>query len=64
MTYAGHTLPQLASCAAEARAAGRSLVHSAAIAERSLALPLFPQLRAEEQTQVIDAVRAVLGLPE
>ena len=61
LTYAGHQLPQLAAQAAEARAAGRSLANSAAIAARGFALPLFPQLRADEQTQVIEALRAVLG---
>ncbi|MET0388610.1 MAG: DegT/DnrJ/EryC1/StrS family aminotransferase [Polyangiales bacterium] len=60
LSYALHQLPQFAAAAADAVAAGRSFPHATQIAERGLALPLFPGLRDAEQTHVIESVRAVV----
>lgn len=61
LSYAGHLLPQLAAYATAARAAGRALENSAAIATRGFAIPLYPRLPDADQVHVIEAVRAVLA---
>jgi perosamine synthetase len=61
LSYALHTLPQFVSEAHEARELGQSFPHSTALAERGIALPLYPGLSASDQARVIDAVRAVVA---
>lgn len=61
LSYALHTLPQLVSEALEARERGLEFLCSNAIAERGLALPLWPGLSAADQAKVIEALRSVLG---
>lgn len=61
LSYALHTLPQLAAAAQEATAAGRSFPVATALAERGLALPLWPGLGVEAQQKVIETLRAVLS---
>ncbi|HEX7477766.1 MAG TPA: DegT/DnrJ/EryC1/StrS family aminotransferase [Polyangiales bacterium] len=63
LSYALHTLPQLASCANEAARAGRSFPVTTALAERGLALPLWPGLGAAAQQKVIETLRDVLKSP-
>lgn len=60
LSYALHTLPQLAQSARQAADIGRSFPNATALAERGLALPLYPGLGEEAQHKVIDALRAVL----
>jgi perosamine synthetase len=61
LSYALHTLPQFAREAAAAQAAGRSLDNALDIAERGLALPLYPGMSEAQQDQVVRALRAELG---
>jgi perosamine synthetase len=61
LSYALHTLPQFAREAAAAEAAGRSLARSRDIAERGLALPLYPGMSESQIDDVVRAVRAELG---
>jgi perosamine synthetase len=61
LSYALHTLPQFAREAAAAEAAGRSLVEARDIAERGLALPLYPGMREAQIDEVVRALRAELG---
>jgi perosamine synthetase len=61
LSYALHTLPQFSGAARLAQQAGRSFPHATALAERGLALPLFPGLHDAEQRKVIEGVRAVLA---
>jgi perosamine synthetase len=61
LSYALHTLPQFGAAAASARAVGRSFPNATALAERGIALPLWPGLSESEQARVIDGVRAVLA---
>jgi dTDP-4-amino-4,6-dideoxygalactose transaminase len=63
LSYALHTLPQLASCANDAARAGRSFPVTTALAERGLALPLWPGLGATAQQKVIETLRDVLKSP-
>jgi perosamine synthetase len=60
LSYALHTLPQFVSEAHEARELGQTFPHSLALAERGVALPLWPGLSAADQAKVIEAVRAVV----
>lgn len=61
LSYAMHSLPQLAQASQLARQRGRSFPNAQHIAEYGIALPLYPTLQAGEQQLVIDAVAAVLG---
>jgi dTDP-4-amino-4,6-dideoxygalactose transaminase len=61
LSYALHTLPQFGAAARQAQLAGRSFPNALALAERGLALPLFPGLDDQAQREVIEAVRAVLA---
>jgi perosamine synthetase len=61
LSYALHTLPQLVSEALEAREHGQTFRHASAIADRGIALPLWPGLTAADQSKVIEAVRSVLA---
>jgi perosamine synthetase len=61
LSYALHTLPQFAEAAAAAGSSGR-LENSARLAERGLALPLYPGLTEAEQSHVIASLKAVLAL--
>jgi perosamine synthetase len=61
LSYALHTLPQFVSEAHEARELGQSFPQSIALADRGIALPLWPGLSATDQSKVIDAVRAVIA---
>jgi perosamine synthetase len=61
LSYALHTLPQFAAAAQQAAAAGRSFPNATALAERGLALPLWPGLSHADQRKVIDSLRAVLA---
>jgi perosamine synthetase len=61
LSYALHTLPQFAHEAAEAERAGRSLFHARDIAERGLALPLFPSMSDAQISGVVSALRAELA---
>jgi dTDP-4-amino-4,6-dideoxygalactose transaminase len=54
-------LPQLAAASAAARARGETFPNARALAERGLALPLWPGLEDDDQQKVIEAVRAVLN---
>lgn len=59
LSYALHTLPQFS---AAARAAGaRSFPVASMLAERGLALPLWPGLLEEDQVKVIETLRSVLA---
>ncbi len=60
LSYALHTLPQLAASAAQAVAAGREFPVATALADRGIALPLWPGLGAEAQQKVIEALLDVL----
>jgi perosamine synthetase len=60
LSYALHALPQFAAQAREARTHGQRFEHAGALAERGIALPLWPGLRDAEQDRVIEAVQAVL----
>lgn len=62
LSYALHLLPQFENARVEAAAAGRKLEHASVLAERGLALPLYPGLTEAEQRHVIDSLKAVLAL--
>lgn len=62
LSYALHALPQFATAAAEAAAAGRSFETATRLSERGLSLPLYPGLTEAEQSHVIASLRAVLAL--
>jgi len=61
LSYALHTLPQLAAAAA-ASSSDFTLENSALLAERGLSLPLYPGLTDSEQGHVIASLKAVLAL--
>jgi len=61
LSYALHTLPQFAAAGAEAAQAGRSFPHASALAERGLALPLWPGLSDADQRKVIESLQSVLA---
>lgn len=61
LSYALHTLPQFVSEAYEARELGQTFPNSTALAERGVALPLWPGLTDDDQSKVIEAVNAVLA---
>ncbi|HKP60196.1 MAG TPA: DegT/DnrJ/EryC1/StrS aminotransferase family protein [Polyangiales bacterium] len=60
LSYALHSLPQFAAQARDAQARGQRFDQSSALAERGIALPLWPGLSDADQDRVIDALRAVL----
>jgi perosamine synthetase len=62
LSYALHLLPQFESARLEAAAVGRKLDNATVLAERGLALPLYPGLSETEQGHVIASLRAVLAL--
>ncbi|HEX4354501.1 MAG TPA: aminotransferase class I/II-fold pyridoxal phosphate-dependent enzyme [Polyangiales bacterium] len=57
LSYALHTLPQFTGV----NASQRGFPNASAIADRGLALPLWPGLSDDDQRKVIDALRAVLA---
>jgi dTDP-4-amino-4,6-dideoxygalactose transaminase len=61
LSYALQLLPQLAQAAARAAESGRSLREAQDIAERGLALPLYPSMSERDVDQVISAVRTELS---
>ena len=61
LSYALHTLPQFAAAADAAARSGRSFPQALALAERGLALPLWPGLAEADQRKVIESVRSVLS---
>lgn len=61
LSYALHLLPQFEHARIEAAAVGRKLDHATALAERGIALPLYPGLSEAEQSQVITSLKAVLA---
>lgn len=60
LSYALHTLPQFVEAARAAKAAGRTLERARDIAERGLALPLFPSMSEVQVEQVIAALASAL----
>lgn len=62
LSYALHLLPQFERARVEAAALGRKLENATLLAERGLALPLYPELSEAEQRHVIASLKAVLGL--
>ena len=62
LSYALHQLPQFEHARVEAAALGRKLDNATLLAERGLALPLYPGLTEREQGHVITTLKAVLGL--
>jgi perosamine synthetase len=60
LSYALHTLPPLQASAQQALSAGRSFPNATALAERGLALPLYPGLGPAAQHKVVASLRAVL----
>ncbi len=60
LSYALHTLPQLAKSAEEARLVGRTFPVANALAERGLALPVWPGLSHDAQRKVIETLCDVL----
>lgn len=60
LSYALHTLPQLRESAEAAARAGRSFPVSTALAERGLALPLWPGMTEAMQHEVMNQLHAVL----
>ena len=62
LSYALHLLPQFEAARVEAAALGRKLDNATALAERGLALPLYPGLSETEQQHVIASLKAVLAL--
>jgi perosamine synthetase len=60
LSYALHTLPQFAAAAAGATAEGRRLDNAREIAERGLALPLFPGMTREQTDTVIEQLSKAL----
>jgi len=61
LSYALHELPQMAAASAAARARGETFPNASELAQRGLALPLWPGLEDADQQKVIEAVRAVLN---
>ncbi|MEY4512899.1 MAG: hypothetical protein RLZZ450_5021 [Pseudomonadota bacterium] len=61
LSYALHRLPQFERAASLAERAGRSLEVSRDIAERGLALPLFPSMTEPQVKVVIEQLRKALG---
>lgn len=61
LSFALHTLPQFVSEAYSARELGQAFPTSLALAERGIALPLWPGLTTADQAKVIEAVRAVVA---
>ncbi len=61
LSYALHMLPQFAREAAAAEGAGRSLDNARDIAERGLALPLYPGMSDTQVDEVVRALRAELS---
>jgi perosamine synthetase len=61
LSYALHLLPQFEAARVEAAAAGRKLDNASQLAERGLALPLYPGLTEAEQRHVIASLQAVLA---
>jgi dTDP-4-amino-4,6-dideoxygalactose transaminase len=62
LSYALHLLPQFEHAGMEAAAHGRKLDNATTLAERGLALPLYPGLTETEQRHVIASLKAVLAL--
>jgi perosamine synthetase len=60
LSYALHSLPQFAAQAREAESRGQRFDHASALAERGIALPLWPGLHDTDQDRVIDAVLTVV----
>jgi dTDP-4-amino-4,6-dideoxygalactose transaminase len=60
LSYALHLLPQLRGAASQAARQGRSLANARDIAERGLALPLFPSMTPEQAQTVIDQLTKAL----
>lgn len=60
LSYALHTLPQFAAAARQASEARRTFPQAERLAERGLALPLFPALTDAEQSHVIESLRSVI----
>ena len=60
LSYALHLLPQLQRAASQAARQGRSLAHARDIAERGLALPLFPSMTSVQAQTVIDQLTKAL----
>jgi perosamine synthetase len=61
LSYALHTLPQFAAAAADAIEAGRTFPEATVLAERGLALPLWPGLSESDQRKVIESLQSVLA---
>jgi perosamine synthetase len=61
LSYALHALPQFAAASAAAATEGRSLDNASMLADRGLALPLYPGLTEAEQNHVIASLKAVLA---
>jgi perosamine synthetase len=61
LSYALHALPQFMSAALSARSVGRSFPVATALAERGLALPLWPGLTEADQSKVIERLKSVLA---
>jgi perosamine synthetase len=61
LSYALHALPQFMSAALSARSVGRSFPVATALAERGLALPLWPGLTDADQSKVIERLKSVLA---
>jgi perosamine synthetase len=62
LSYALHLLPQFEAARVAAAALGRKLDNATVLAERGLALPLYPGLTEPEQRHVIASLKAVLAL--
>jgi perosamine synthetase len=60
LSYALHRIGSLTASAEEARSRGETFAASSAIVDRGFALPLHLSLSDEDQTRVVDAVRAAL----
>jgi perosamine synthetase len=61
LSYALHRQTSLSDAARAAEAAGRALSVSSAVADRGLALPLFPGLGEAEQERIIDTLSDVIS---
>lgn len=61
LSYALHRLPQFERAARAAESAGRSLEVARDIAERGLALPLFPSMTEGQVERVIEGLRKALS---
>lgn len=60
LSFALHTLPQFATSAREAAAAGRTFPEATRLAEHGIALPLWPGLSNDEQRHVIASLLSVI----